>query len=194
MTNQATSIAVDYKVRFGTLNAFFWIWVKRNNFTRRKLVIMLILAALMTVLSGQPIISAMWPDVVRGKISPLMICVFVVVMALTSIVMSSIIMYVVSPALSYIVQVLGYVFGPLRHRINTVDMDASGLHRPSVNGTGDLAWNKVHDVVATKSSILIFTNRNCAVMIPKSAFATPGAADVFAQSAIKYWTDAKSIF
>ena len=103
-------------------------------------------------------------------------------------------MYVLSPVMSYVVQLFSFVFGPMRRRTNSIRVDTGGFHKTANDELNTLEWSHVHEVVATKSSILIFTNRNCAVMVPKSAFATPDAADAFAQSAIRYWTDAKSIF
>jgi hypothetical protein len=108
--------------------------------------------------------------------------------------MSSIIMYVLSPLLSYAVQLFSFVFGPMRRRVNSIRIDKVGFHRTSNGEPNALGWNEVHEVVATKSSILIFTNRNCAVMVPKSAFTNRETADAFAQAAVTYWTDAKSVF
>ncbi len=186
--------ATDYKIGFGTLNAFFWTWVKRNNFSRRKLVIVLILTAAMAVLGVMPIAPQIVSAFREGTVPLVLAAFFGVVMILMFMLMSSVIMYVVSPIMSYVVQVFSFVFGPMRRRTNSIRIDAGGLLKTSNGEPNALDWTQVHEVVATKSSILIFTNRNCAVMVPKSAFASRDAADAFAQSATRYWTDAKSIF
>ena len=186
--------ATDYRIGFGTLNAFFWTWVKRNNFSRRKLIVMLILAAAMAVMAVMPV-APLIVAAFRDRTAPLILsAVFGVFAILWFLFVSSVIMYLLSPALSYIVQVFSFIFGPMRRRINSVRIDPAGVLKTSNGEPNALGWNQVHEVVATKSSVLIFTNRNCAVMIPKSAFASREAADAFAQSAVKYCTDAKSVF
>ena len=186
--------ATDYKIGFGTMNAFFWIWVKRTNFSKRKLIVMLILAVLLAVTSFLPMVPALVKDFRDLPYPLLLVGILILLGGLMFVLMSSIIMYVASPIMSYAVQVFSFVFGPMRRRVNSIRIDKGGLHRTSNGEPSALGWNEVHEVVATKSSILIFTNRNCAVMVPRSAFASREAADTFAQGAVKYWTDAKSVF
>lgn len=186
--------ATDYKIGFGTLNAFFWAWVKRNNFSKRKLIVMLILAVLMALVAFLPMLPALVKDFHDSPFPLLLSGIFILFSGIVFVLMSSIIMYVLSPIMSYVVQVFSFVFGPMRRRTNSIRIDTAGLHKTSDGQLSEFAWFKVHEVVDTRSSVLIFTNRNCAVMVPKSAFATPEAADIFARSAVEYWTDAKSVF
>ncbi len=155
---------------------------------------MLILAGGMAVLAIMPALPLLITDFRDGTIPLVMTVFFTVFGALSFLFVSSVIIYVISPVLSYVVQLITYIFGPLPRRKNSIRIDYEGLHKTSNGQASDFAWNKVHAVVDTRSSILIFTNRNCAVMIPKSAFATHDAADAFAQKALEYWTDAKSVF
>jgi hypothetical protein len=192
--SEADLSATDYKIRFGTLNAFFWTWVKRNNFTKRKLVVMLALAAAFAVVAAMPVAPMIMTTLREGTVPILLAAFFGIFAILYFVFMSSFILYVLSPTLSYVVQLFGFVFGPMRRRVNSIRIDAGGFHKTSNGEPNALDWSQVHEVVATKSSILIFTNRNCAVMIPKSAFASRDAADAFAQAAVTYWMDAKSVF
>jgi len=188
--SQADLSATDYRIGFGTLNAFFWTWVKRNNFSKRKFIVTLNLAGLLALTAFLPI----GPTPAKDYDAPPMPGIAILIFGLAFVLMSSIIVYVVSPLMSYVVQLFSFIFGPMRKRVNSIRIDKDGFHKTSNGEPNTLGWNQVHEVVATKSSVLIFTNRNRAVMVPKSAFATRETADAFAQAALTYWTDAKSVF
>jgi hypothetical protein len=54
-------------------------------------------------------------------------------------------------------------------------------------------WSAVYYLVETKKSLFIFTNRNCAMMIPKAGFADLDQANAFWSAAQIYWQQARAV-
>lgn len=183
-------LSATYRVDIPTLHAFFFAWFKRNNFTRRKLGVMAILTLALFAISVWPMLPGLFPS----NASPVERTAGMIIIGATlvsGLIFSALVMFVVSPVLSYIVQMAGYAFGPLSRTSRYAEISQAGIRN---NRDAEFqAWTQVHEVIETRKAILIFTNRNCAIMVPKSAFTTPEAANGFATAAQTYWQDSRTV-
>jgi hypothetical protein len=114
--------------------------------------------------------------------------------ALTSGFVGFVIVFVVGPPMIYITQALAFALGPLRKRTSHLRADASGIDKTTDNVESRTKWRDFADVVVTRKTVLLFTNRNCAAIVPKSAFASPAEAEAFAAFAKAQWAEAQSVF
>ncbi|MCR6660356.1 MAG: YcxB family protein [Asticcacaulis sp.] len=188
--------AIGYRITFETFNDFFGAWLKRNFFTRRRLVIALVLSiglmvatavvswkmyAELLILPNTPL----WPNILIAG-------VMIVVALLLYFVLAIIPVYIFSPILSYLWLVVTFAIGPVRKRVNSAEISQQGISKSYEQHNHITPWNVVYDLVETKKSFLIFTNRNCAMMIPKAGFASSEQAKAFWSTAQNYWQQART--
>ncbi|GGZ29980.1 hypothetical protein GCM10011273_15150 [Asticcacaulis endophyticus] len=100
-------------------------------------------------------------------------------------------MFVASPLINYLTQLLIFVISPVSRRENQVEITSSKLFKSSGNKDSETDWAKIYDVSETRKTILLFYNKNSAIIIPKSAFDSSDDADVFAKASSKHWLLAK---
>ena len=183
-----------YRIGFGNYNAFFAAWMKRGFFTRRRLLIWLGMTLVMLFLSvglsmyaqsilGKPhghpleVSRGFWMAVIAGIIVSSLLC-------------SAVIVYLLSLSLIYVLQLAGFLLGNIRRRTQGVALSAPHITKTVDDVARETPWSQVHDIVAMKQTLLIFTSRNSAMVIPKSAFETPENADRFVAAAQHFWTEA----
>ena len=188
--NGKSVIACTYRPNLVAYNAFFGMWLKRNLFTRQRLLTALAAGCALMAIGVAPIMAHdLRDDLFRGHIW-LTIAVGVVSLIMC-LILTALFVYVASPLLTYLFQAAVFIVTANSRPMRTIEISEAGLSK----STGDSnTWPSIHEVVDTRSAVLIFTNKNCAVMIPKSAFATVKEAETFATSAVDYWQDAKSVF
>ena len=183
-------ISCTYRPNLSAYDAFFATWLKRSLFTRQRLVVCLVTGLAMAVICMGPIL----PQIVKGSHGATLFwasTVFCVIALVTGVIMAAIFVYAASPLLTYLLQAAAFMVTANSRPQRTIEISDTGISK----STGDSnSWSSIHEVVDTRSTVLIFTNRNCAVMIPKSAFATPSEAEMFATSAMTHWQATKSVF
>ena len=116
-----------------------------------------------------------------------------VAMLLFSFLIVAIPMYVLSPIVSYLWLVITFALGPVRKLTNTAEISQQGISKSFEQHNHVTPWSAVYDLVETKKSLLIFTNRNCAMMIPKAGFATIEQVNAFWSAAQNYWQKARAV-
>ncbi len=189
---------VTYRVGFDHLNAFFGAWWKRTRFDRiswRRFLLYslgtlaLLLLGMYRTISG----SHFWPagglgiDAAFGAFA-------VIFLGLACGFFGFVLVFIVGPIMTYIAQLLVFALGPMRKRTSHVRATAAGIDKTTGDRESQTPWRDFTAVIETKKTVLLFTNRNCAAIVPKSAFATPVEAEAFAAFAKAQWTDAQSVF
>ncbi len=190
----ATLSSHDYRIGFGDFNAFFGAWLKRGFFTRQRLYIWLGMAAALSLLTLGTI-----PVLLSGmnkaqklpfQMDALFWCVMIAVFVLSCLIFSGIIVYLLTLPLIYVVQLAGFILGSIRRRKQSVALSSQRIAKTVDDAVSETPWSRVHSVTATRQTVLIFTSRNSAMVIPKRAFDTAEMAEAFAASAQHYWTEA----
>ncbi len=186
---------VTYRVGIGNLNAFFGAWWKRTRFDKvnwKRLglyalgIEAMMLFATWPTLTSQIVAASFFDDERR---------IILGILELTgSLVLALPLVFAVGPALTYAVQLATFTFGPMRRRVSHMRATTAGIDKT----TGDIAsqtkWRDFTGIVVTRKTVLLFTNRNCAAIVPKSAFASPAEAEAFAAFATAQWAEAQSVF
>lgn len=195
MTDENFS-ARDYKITFETFNGFFGAWLKRNLFIRHRFTVTLTFTAVLMIIvavTGRQMLGLMInePNMLLW-IKILELSLLFVLEAMLSFVIVAIPVYILSPIVSYIWLAISFMIGPVRKRANTANVSVEGITKSYATYSHTTPWSAVYDLVETRKSLLIFTNRNCAMMIPKRAFETPEAAQAFFAAASTYWHRAKA--
>ena len=192
-----TSFDVTYRVGLGNLNAFFGAWLKRTWFDRasrrRLLIYTAAIFALMTfALRSVATDRQMWNlglglDVLMGALMAL-------ALLLTCAVMAFVLTCLISPFLVYLAQAVTFAFGPMRKRTSHMTVTTVGIDKTTGGIESQAKWRDFTAVIVTRKTVLFFTNRNSATLVPKSAFASPAEAEAFAAFAQAQWAEARSIF
>ncbi|MBW8881671.1 MAG: YcxB family protein [Asticcacaulis sp.] len=173
-----------YGVGFGNYCTFLWIWLKGFVASRSNLIRFAVYAAAIAAMflwSWPPIIvdgveqprdTTFWATAIgAGLVGGLLF--------------GAMAAYLLAPVLIFLWQAIGYLFGPLRHATSQVTVSPDAVIKDhSSPGT---PWNAVHAVTETRNTVLIFTRPNGALIIPKSAFASPDDAQAFYQAAESWW-------
>lgn len=189
---------VTYRVGLGNLNAFFGAWLKRTWFdrTNRRRYLLYSLGTLGLLLLGiYPFISSshFWPsgglgiDVAFGAFAILFLC-------LACGFFGFVLVFFVGPFMTYVAQLLVFALGPMRKRTSHMRATTAGIEKKTGETESATKWREFTGVVVTRKTVLLFTNRNCAAIVPKSAFTTVAEAEAFAAFAQKQWADAQSVF
>ncbi len=171
MTDLATA---PYRIDFASYNAFVGAWLKRTYFTRRNLPRFLLFAVLIAA-------TSFWNS--RGYADTIGMVILALISILGGLALSAIVTYAIAPALIWLWQAIVYFTAPLPKRLQSARLNESGVEKAVGDERHLTGWNGIHDVVEVKKAILLFTNRNCAMIVPRSAFATPRAATVFFEMA-----------
>jgi len=194
---EITHQIVGYRITFETLNGFFGAWLKSNLFTRRRLVIALVLSLGLVIATA--VVS--WKTYAELLILPhvpfwpniLIAGVMIVVALLLYFTLAIIPVYIFSPILSYLWLLVTFAFGPVRKRINSAEVSQQGISKSFEQHNHVTPWSAVYYLVETKKSLFIFTNRNCAMMIPKAGFADLDKANAFWSAAQIYWQQVRAV-
>jgi len=189
---------VTYRVGFDNLNAFFGVWLNRTWFDRtsRRRFLLYSLGILGLLLLGMyPILSGshFWPSDEIG-INAAFGVFATVCLCLTCAFFGFVLVFIVGPFMTYGAQLLVFAVGPMPRRISRVRATTAGVDKTTGESSAVTKWRDFTSVVVTRKTVLLFTNRNCAAIIPKSAFASPAEAEAFAAFAKAQWTEAQSIF
>lgn len=170
MTELATA---TYRIDFASHNAFVLAWLRRNVFSRRNLGRFLVFAGLAAVLCFVQM---------KGLAGPARQVLAAGAAILSGLIIGAAMVYVLAPVTIWLWQMLSFGFGGLRLRDQAVRLTGSGVEKTVGADSHVTGWDGIHEVVDTRRALLLFTGRNSAMVIPKSAFATPEAATVFADA------------
>ncbi len=186
---------VNYRVGFGNLNAFFGVWLKRTWFDRANWkrfglytlgIAVLHIVALHSYLTKPVFNVPMWDYAMQ--------IVMGVALILISAVYAFIAVFLLGALFTYSAQTMVFAFGPMRKRVSHLKANAAGFEKTANEIASRTNWHDVAGVVVTKTTVVLFANRNSATLIPKSAFASPAEAEAFAAFAKAQWEDARSVF
>jgi len=98
--------------------------------------------------------------------------------------------YVLIPFGAYFVGIIQFATGKMPKVTHTINITEEAATKSSPLATITVPWSALHAVDQSKRAIFFFTNRSCAIMIPKSAFASQQAAHDFLSTAQAYWQHA----
>lgn len=179
MTELSTA---PYRIDFASNNAFIGAWLKRNTFSRRSLGRFLLYSLMilcLTMFGSHSVIADMFGhNSARGVF-------LAAAFALISLIFAAILTYILAPAFTWLWQALSYAMGPLGKRHQTLRVTDTGIEKAVDNDRQMLPWDGIFDVVETKTTVLVFTSRNCAMIVPKAAFAAPEEATAFAEAVVE---------
>jgi len=176
---------VTYRVGMANLNAFFGTWLKRTWFDRTSRRRFLLYWAIVTALIGIGLRSFiadkhMWQsDLVINLIGG---ALGGIAFLLYSAVITFVLTQALGPPLIYLAQTATFTFGPM------------GVDKTTDETESRTKWRDFTAVVETKRTVLLFTPRDSATIVPKSAFASPSEAEAFAAFAKAQWKEARSVF
>jgi len=99
--------------------------------------------------------------------------------------------YVLIPFGAYFVGIIQFTTGKMPKVSHALSITEEAVTKSSPLATVTVPWSALHAVDQSKRTIFFFTNRSCAIMIPKSAFASQQAAQDFLSAAKAYWQQAR---
>ena len=189
-----TVFEINYRVGFGNLNAFFGAWWKRTWFDKTSWTRFAIYSLMVEVL----MLVSTWPTLtgqaVDSLFRPGLAIDLGIVELIGALVFAFLLVFLVGPLLTYAAQMAAFAFGPMRKRLTRLHATATGVDKNTGAVESLTRWRDFTRVVETKKTVLLFTHRNSATIVPKSAFASPAEAEAFAAFARAQWEDARSVF
>jgi hypothetical protein len=185
----------EYGISFGNQSAFFWAWLKKNwvgKKNRQRFVLYSGILCLLILFS----MASSYKEMLTGFGNNFIWFAIFMLLAfgISSALMAGAMVFPLSPLLLYVWQSLSYLLGSASRRRQTVHLSAAGLTKYVAESSSHLEWSQVFDLVETRGTLLLFTNPNCAMIISKSAFASPDQAEQFVKEAHANYAKAKSIF
>lgn len=185
----------EYGISFGNQSAFFWAWLKKNwmgKKNRQRFFLYSGILCLLTLFS----MTSSYKEILTGVGNNFIWFAMFMLLAfgISSALMAGAMVFLLGPLLIYVWQSVSYVFGSASRRRQTVHLSAAGLTKYVGESSSHLEWSRVFDLVETRGALLLFTNPNCAMIIPKSAFASSELAEQFAKEAHANYANSKSIF
>ncbi len=190
-----TRFEATYRVGLGNLNAFFAAWWKQTwfdkaNWKRFALyalgIALLHLFAMQTFVRKPVFQETSWNlglDISMGIAAILLSAVY-----------AFILVFLLAPFITYIVQLAIFAAGPTRRKVTDLKADANGIDKMTGKVESRHKWRDFTRLVETRKAVILFTGRNSATIVPKSAFATPAEAEAFAAFAKAQWAEARSVF
>lgn len=167
---------VDYYYRLKNLNDFMSVWFGKALFSRNRMLGFVALAIFLFATSqiGVSSFHFNW-----------------IILAITA-TFSGLLIYVLLPAVTWISTLLMLGLGKQRRLRRIIEITPEKLISSSEEMNVTMNWSAIHDVRSTTQTILLFTNRNCAFVVPKDAFETLAAANSFTDASTRYWKEALS--
>lgn len=169
----------QFKLTLRDFNTFYGEWRRRNVLfareARRLGFYMLLIGAVLLWNSRANIVH---PTLNAGteKAESLLL---VIIIGIAALLMAAFLVFIVSPALIYFWQAIRFLSGPVGKYPQSLKVTLEGIEK-TVNGTSHtVAWTDTGDLVDAKKTLLIFTSKNSAFIIPKSAFASEEAVSDF---------------
>jgi hypothetical protein len=190
----AQSFDVTYQLSLGNLNAFFGAWWERTWFDKgnwKRFSLYTLAITVLHIFALQGIAHTIFKNT---AFNVGWMAVLAIVAVLLSAVYAFILVFLLSPLVTYVAQLLVFVFGPARKKISIVKANTDGIDKAMDQIVSQMKWRDVVSVVETRKAVLLFINRNSATIVPKSAFASPAEAEAFAAFAKARWQDAHSVF
>ncbi|MDC7677607.1 YcxB family protein [Asticcacaulis machinosus] len=186
----------SYKIRLENLNDFFQVWIKTKyaqNIWRKFWIGSVVLIATMMFFTVPMLstITADAPDI--PGFAPAVTTFMIIFVSLVCCLFTAIFLFVLSPLINYLTQLMIFIISPVSRRENQVEITASKFSKSSGHKHSETEWANIYDVSETCKTILIFANKNCAIIIPKSAFDSSEDADTFSKTSSKHWLLAKDI-
>ena len=184
---------VTYRVGFDNLNAFFGAWLKRTWFDKTNWKRFGLYALIVTGLLA----ASSWSWIAKQYavgFGPFFAVYIAVDLAVCGCVTAFILTFLVGPILTYLAQLATFILGPMGKRTTGLKASPAGVDRTTGDIESQTKWRNFTAVVKTKNSVLLFTHRNSATIVPKSAFASPAEAEAFAACAKAQWNEAHSVF
>ncbi len=186
---------VTYRVGMRDLNAFFGVWWKRTRFDKTTVKRFAVYGLAITIMHIIALRSFITQPTFHNLAWDLALMAAMGVAALLlSAIYAFIIAFLLSPLIIYLAQLVIFIIGPARQRTIHLEVDTAGVEKTAGAIESQARWRDFSAVDATKETVLLFTGRNSATIVPKSAFATPAEAEAFAAFAQAQWREARSVF
>ena len=185
----------EYRISLGDQLAFILTWLKKNWLGKTNRQRFLLYMGVICVLAAFGLfypVQQMYPDM--GDYFIWFLLFVLLALAIFSAIASAIMVFAIGPVLILIWQTISYPFSSALKRQQSVHLSEDGLTKHVKETSSHLPWADVFDLKETTTTLLFFTNANCAMIVPKAAFATHEDADHFAKAARNYYDSAKSIF
>jgi hypothetical protein len=168
-----------FKLTLRDFSAFYAVWRKRNILfqteARRLGLYMFLLAAVLLWNSRANMLS---PDLSFGM-KGATIVFYVIAIFLFALLLAAFLAFIISPAMIYIWQAVRFLIGPVGKYPQTLKASLEGIVKTVNETSHTTAWADVSDFVETKKTLLIFTGKNSAFIVPRSAFASDESAADF---------------
>ena len=187
------SFDVTYKIRLGNLTAFFAAWWTRSWLDKASWIRFGIYAVALLVVFASPL----WAFGL-GKYTVGYAPGFIVFMAFflvgAALATALVFTFLIAPLLTYAAQLASFALGSKRRQSHHLQATTAAVSKTIDDVETRTQWQGFTRIVNTKTTVLLFTSRNSATIIPKSAFASPAAAEAFATFAKTQWDEARSVF
>ncbi|MDV6332612.1 YcxB family protein [Asticcacaulis sp. 201] len=184
----------DFRIGFGAQSAFFAAWLRKNGFgktARRRFLAYTGIVTLLMVFG----IGANVPGL--QSITYTVVFVYILLFIVSLIIgalFAAIMIFLIGPIVVWVWMAVSYLIGPWPKRTQRLRLTDTRVIKQVGESEYSLTWKEVFDLVETRKTLLIFTQRNCALIVPKLAFDTPEASQAFVAYAKARWMDAKSVF
>jgi hypothetical protein len=188
-----TVYEVTYRIALGNLNAFFGAWLKRTWFDRtnwKRLGLHAVAFAIFFFWSIWHYVGGKTP--IGFSREHLLILGSIIL--IESVISAFAVVFIAYPPLTYVLQLVAFAFGPMRTRTSHLKTTTAGVDKTTGDISSQTKWRDFAGVVVTRRTVLLFTHRNSATIVPKSAFASPAEAEAFAAFAKAQWNEAHSVF
>jgi hypothetical protein len=173
--DDATTSLNGYSIKVSDYSAFYRAYLRHNYWTLSRCLWTVGYAAFLffVVFASKPNHAMDWADMI--------------IMTVLAISVS----YIVTPVLTYIHGVTQFAFGKAVKVQHNLSISGEGVTKSSPLATVSIPWTSLYAIDETRSTILFFTNRRCAIMLPKSAFASLESTVSFLSTARSYLAQAK---
>jgi len=187
------SFDVTYQVSLGNLNAFFAVWWKRSWLDRTSWIRFGIYTTVVIVAFASPFWAFGLGKYTVGY-APSFILFMAFFLIVAALVTALAFTFAIAPLLAYVAQLASFALGSMRRHTNQLHATAAGVDKTVGDVETRTQWKGFTRISNTKTTVLLFTSRNSATIIPKSAFASPAEAEAFAAFAKAQWDEARSVF
>ena len=185
----------EYRVSLGDQSAFLWEWLKKNwlgKKNRQRFLLYMGIIFLLMLFGMGSAYNQMFAGM--GNYFVLFAIFMFLSLVIGSAIIAAVMVFVLGPIVILIWQIVSYPFSSMPKRRQTVSLSNSGLTKYVGETSSQLEWPAIFHFAETRTTVLFFTNPNCAMIVPKRAFAAKEDADQFAKLAASYYVNAKSIF
>lgn len=166
----------DYRIQGENVNGFLSVYFRKNYMNLPKAALAIAFAVFLMAISWK---GSKGP---HFDLAALIVCLS----------LSGLTFFVFIPLVTWILTFCQLSMGKTAKIQRNIEITDTEVTSSTKLTRTTMTWAAVHDVRETRKTILLFTNKKCAFIIPKKAFASPEDAVHFFKFARSQWLRTKT--